>query len=71
MKIRNQHLRADNETGFTGVSVYKRSKKYQAQISIDGKNRHLGYFDSKFDGRDAYQRACLELRCVTRKDESK
>ena len=78
MKDRNRHLRADNSSGFTGVSLYRRrgkffqsGKRFQSQISVNGKNRHLGYFDSKFDARDAYQRACLELRCGKRKDESK
>jgi hypothetical protein len=78
VKDRNRHLRADNSSGFTGVSLYRRrgkffqsGKRFQAQISVEGKNRHLGYFDSRFAARDAYERACLELRCMKRKDESK
>jgi hypothetical protein len=35
-----------NTTGFMGVSYYKASKKYSAQISLGGKTKHLGYFIS-------------------------
>jgi hypothetical protein len=51
-----RHPRADNTSGLVGVSVYKRNKKFQAQIQSARKKYHLGYFDSKFAARDAYER---------------
>jgi hypothetical protein len=41
-----------NTTGFMGVSYYKAGKKYSAHINLDGKKRHLGYFN---DPEIAYQ----------------
>jgi hypothetical protein len=41
-----------NTTGFMGVSYYKAGKKYSAHINLDGKKRHLGYFN---DPKVAYQ----------------
>lgn len=45
----NQHNRSmskNNTSGYKGVSFYKRDKKWRAEIKIDGKLIHLGYFDT-------------------------
>lgn len=39
----------------TGVTYFKRDGTYHAQISIDGKNQHLGYFDSIESAEVAYK----------------
>jgi HNH endonuclease/AP2 domain len=36
--------RSDNTSGFKGVSWHRRGKKWQAEICVDGKRRHIGYF---------------------------
>ena len=59
--------RSDNTTGLLGVSLYKRSKKFQAQIQVNGKKIHLGYYVNKFDARDAYERARLLPKRPTRR----
>jgi hypothetical protein len=43
---RNRLISCKNKTGFKGVMFYERTKKWKAQITIDGRNIHLGYFDS-------------------------
>ena len=37
--------RANNKLGVRGVALFKRTKKYHAQIAVKGKRIHLGYFD--------------------------
>ena len=38
----------------TGVSYHKQRKKYQANINIDGKQKHLGYFTTPSQAEIAY-----------------
>jgi|TARA_R110000824_G_scaffold40703_1_gene121762 hypothetical protein len=40
-----------------GYSFYKATGKYEAYIKVDGKLKHLGYFVSEDDARDAYLNA--------------
>jgi len=37
-----------------GYSFHKPLNKYKAQISIDGKDKHLGYFKTKWEARICY-----------------
>ena len=39
-----QTAQTNNSSGFTGVSFYKPSNKWEVKINVDGKKRHLGYF---------------------------
>ena len=58
----NQNRSADkrNTSGYTGVYFNKPSRKWQASISVNGKLRSLGYFDTKEDAAFARQRAEAE-----------
>jgi len=40
-----------------GYCWHKRVKKWQAKISIDGKCKHLGYFDNEHDAHQAFLEA--------------
>jgi len=40
---------SNNKSGVTGVSWHTRDKTWLANIGVDGKLRHLGYFDDKKD----------------------
>lgn len=42
---RNGNIRKDNTSGVIGVHIYKPYNKYHAFISVDGIDKHLGYFD--------------------------
>ena len=39
---------------FIGVSWNKFSKKWSASIKLDGKSKHIGYFDSEVEAAEAY-----------------
>ena len=43
----NKGIRKDNTSGFRGVVYNERADKYQAEIRIYGKKKHLGYFKSE------------------------
>ena len=42
----NVSIRKDNTSGYKGISFDKKKNKWHAQIRIDGKSKHLGYFDN-------------------------
>jgi len=42
---------------YIGVSWYKNSNKWMASIRINGKQKHLGYFNDELDASKAYQNA--------------
>lgn len=52
--LQNQRRRLDNTSGFKGVNFYKRTGRWRAYIMRDGKERHLGYFDTPEDAYAAY-----------------
>lgn len=41
----NRHLRSNNTSGVTGVNWCKQKNKWQAKITINNKQIHLGFFD--------------------------
>ena len=47
-----------------GVSKIKGTNKYRSQISINGKNKHLGRFSCKDDAFNAYRNEKLNLICI-------
>lgn len=60
----NQHnvgLRRDNESGFKGVCFCRRTGKWSANIRTDGKNKHLGRFNTKEEAARAYQEKSMVL----------
>jgi len=61
----NQHnaaKRTDNTSGYKGVSWHKRNKKWQARITVNGKDRYLGSFLTPELAHEAYCNAADELR---------
>lgn len=46
---RNRGLQKNNTSGYPGVNWAKREQKWRARIKVDGKEKHLGYFDDKND----------------------
>lgn len=58
----NTKLRANNKSGFKGVSWVKRRRKWGVQVKIAvGKTKWVGYFDNKKEAHVAYCSAAREL----------
>ena len=53
----NGSLQSNNKSGYRGVCWRKSSKKWLAQIHVDGKKYWLGTFRDKKDAHKAYQNA--------------
>lgn len=51
----NRSLSKTNTSGFRGVGWHKRYNKWCARISINGKLKNIGQFDSIEDAKAAYQ----------------
>lgn len=43
----NRNLQSNNSSGYRGVRWHKLTRKWVAAVGVSGKNKHLGYFDSK------------------------
>lgn len=54
-------IHRNNTSGFLGVSFYNRDKYWVASISIDGKTKRLGRFDTAELARVAYLEAKRKL----------
>ena len=46
---KNSKRRSDNRSGYTGISFVKRINKWRAQLYVNGKQLHLGYFEELED----------------------
>ena len=57
----NCRNRKNNTSGFKGVSWFKPSKKWMARIAKNGKDIHLGIFETKEEAYAAYCEASREL----------
>jgi len=56
---RNTGLRTDNKSGIRGVSVH--GNRWRATIHVDGKQQHLGVFDTLEEASAVYQQKAKEL----------
>ena len=56
----NVSIRSHNRLGVKGVCWCKKKKKYRATIVVNGKQRHLGYFDAIDLASAAYRSAAQE-----------
>ena len=57
----NQTKRANNSSGYKGVYYFKRDARWQAQIMVNRKKHHLGYFDTPEEAHAAHVRAAIQL----------
>lgn len=51
---RNRGPQANNTSGFKGVTYYRKGGRWQAQIKVDGRVNHIGYFDTPEAAYAAY-----------------
>lgn len=57
----NRGARAENKTGFKGVSFCKQNGKFYASIKSSGKSRNLGYYATPQEASAVYQSALKEI----------
>jgi len=57
----NSKMRADNTSGFKGVSKYKPTQKWRAGIMLKGKSINLGYFLTPLEAAKKYDQEALKL----------
>lgn len=57
----NIGVKKHNTSGWKGVSLYKTTGKWKAQIQIEGKKIGLGYYDDIKEAAEAYIFAALEF----------
>ncbi len=53
----NRSIRSDNISGVPGINWYKKLSKWHVQISINGEQKHIGYFNDFEDAITARQYA--------------
>ncbi len=58
---RNSRIRKNNKSGYKGVSYDQKSGRYQAKITTDRQQTHLGRFLSARKAALAYDRAAVRL----------
>jgi hypothetical protein len=55
--LMNQRLSSRNTHGLKGITLIKKTKRWKAQIKLNGKNLNLGHFVNKEDAHTAYVKA--------------
>lgn len=57
----NRRLNRNSTTGFKGVGYKTQLRRFFASIQVNGKRKHLGYFDDIIEAAIVYDRACYTL----------
>jgi hypothetical protein len=58
--VTSKDLPSNNTSGYRGVTNNKGKEEWQAKIRIEGKNTHLGYFNTRKQAAVAYDHAVLK-----------
>lgn len=56
----NQGLSTNNTSGYKGVTYRKDNKLWRARITVNGKKKSLGNFDTKEEAAERYNQAAIK-----------
>lgn len=59
--LRNKSIYRSNSSGFRGVHWHKQHRKFAAVISISGRRKHLGLFNTAAEASAAYSESASRL----------
>lgn len=62
--LRNCGAQCNNTSGHKGVSWHRNTRKWCAQITLNGRRTHLGYFSTAEEAAAAYATAAHQLHGV-------
>ena len=57
----NRGRHANNKSGFKGVNWNPSTKKWAARCMVNGKRKHIGYFDDAASAAVAYQQVAVSM----------
>ena len=57
----NQGKQTNNKSGYKGVCFYKSLNKYRANIYINDKSKHLGYYETAEEASKAYDTKAKQI----------
>lgn len=57
----NRRLFSSNKSGYRGVGWHSRDEVWAAKITVNGKPKHLGYFDDIHQAAKAYNEAAIKF----------
>lgn len=57
----SRNIKSTGTSKYLGVSFHKQKSKWVARIRIDGKNKHLGYFEDEEEAGKAYMKKYNEM----------
>lgn len=57
----NSKRSSRNTSGYKGVYYHARKCKWCSQINVNGKQKHIGMFDTPEQAHEAYQKKAIEL----------
>lgn len=60
-RYNNSHKGKKHSSIYTGVCWDKYANKWKSGIRINGKSKHIGYFNNEYDAHIAYQNKLKEL----------
>lgn len=56
----NKRIPRNNTSGYKGVSLFKATGKWHAQLGVNGKRKHIGFFTNVKNAALAYNKAATE-----------
>ena len=57
----NNKKHMPSSSKYTGVNLYKKTGRWRAGISINGKKTHIGYYATEIEASNAYQEKLTQL----------